>query len=168
MSLWKPWENPIFAYGKIFGRKMKKSIFVDVGIFSVLRGLHRTYWGPVNRFSEFVAGSRSEIEKSIFSNFHGPVLRKPKIGVLRWRVWSLSKGPRAENWTCGLLTWDFILKKSFSPALNKKPYFSTPSKSRFWPFFISGQFLSFFAPATIHTPKWVDNTSSRFLGPNRP
>ena len=40
----------------------------EFGSFSVLRGLHRAYWGPVNRFSEFVAGSRSKIEKSIFSN----------------------------------------------------------------------------------------------------
>ena len=65
---------------------------VELGSFSVLRGLDRAYWGPVNRFSEFVAGMGSKIEKSIFSNFHGPVLRRPKIGVLRGRVWSLSKG----------------------------------------------------------------------------
>ena len=91
MSLWKPWENPIFAYGKIFDRKMKKSIFVDVGIFSVPGGLDRAYWGPVNRFSEFVAGSRSKIEKSIFSNFHGLVPIKPKMRVLRGRVWCLLK-----------------------------------------------------------------------------
>ena len=140
----------------------------ELGSFSVLRGLDRAYWGPVNRFSEFVAGMGSKIEKSIFSNFHGPVLRRPKIGVLRGRVWSLSKGYRAENLTCGLLTWDLILKKSFSPALNKKPYFSTPSKSRFWPFFIYGQFLRFFEILAIHTPKSVGSTSSRFLGPNRP
>ena len=168
MSLWKPWENPIFAYGKIFGRKMKKSIFVDVGIFSVLRGLHRTYWGPVNRFSEFVAGMGSKIEKSIFWKNPGLVPIKPKMRVLRGRVWCLLK--RLSGWklTCGLPSLGRCLKKSFSPALNKNAYFSTPSKSRFWPFFIYGQFLRFFAPATIHTPKWVGSTSSRFLGPNRP
>ena len=168
MSLWKPWENPIFAYGKIFGRKMKKSIFVDVGIFSVLRGLHRAYWGPVNRFSEFVAGSRSKIEKSIFWKNPGLVPIKPKMRVLRGRVWCLLK--RLSGWklTCGLPSLGRCLKKSFSPALNKKAYFSTPSKSRFWPFFISGQFLSFFGIFAIHTPKSVGSTSSRFLGPNRP
>ena len=91
MSLWKPWENSIFAYGKIFDRKMKKSIFVDVGIFSVLKRLHRAYWGPVNRFSEFVAGSRSKIEKSIFSKNPGLVPIKPKMRVLRGRVWCLLK-----------------------------------------------------------------------------
>ena len=140
----------------------------ELGSFSVLRGLHRAYWGPVNRFSEFVAGSRSKIEKSIFWKNPGPIPIKPEKSILRGRVWCLLK--RLSGWklTCGLLTWDACLKKSFSPALNKKPYFSTPSKSRFWPFFIYGQFLSFFAPATIHTPKWVGSTSSRFLGPNRP
>ena len=140
----------------------------ELGSFSVLRGLDRAYWGPVNRFSEFVAGSRSKIEKSIFWKNPGLVPIKPFLSVLRGRVWCLLK--RLSGWklTCGLLTWDVCLKKSFSPALNKNAYFSTPSKSRFWPFFISGQFLSFFAPATIHTPKSVSSTSSRFLGPNRP
>ena len=38
----------------------------ELGSFSVLRGLDRAYWGPVNRFLEFVVGSRSKIEKSIF------------------------------------------------------------------------------------------------------
>ena len=38
----------------------------ELGSFSVLRGLDRAYWGPVNRFSEFVAGSRSKIEKIDF------------------------------------------------------------------------------------------------------
>ena len=139
----------------------------ELGSFSVLKGLDRAYWGPVNRFSEFVAGSRSKIEKSIFWKNRGLVPIKPKMSVLRGRVWCLLK--RLSGWklTCGLLTWDACLKKSFSPALNKKAYFSTPSKSRFWPFFIYGQFLSFFAPATIHTPKSVSSTSSRFLGPNR-
>ena len=168
MSLWKPWDNPIFAYGKIFDRKMKKSIFVDVGIFSVPGGLHRAYWGPVNRFSEFVVGSRSKIEKSIFWKNPGLVPIKPKMRVLRGRLWCLLK--RLSGWklTCGLPSLGSSLKKSFSPALNKNAYFSTPSKSRFWPFFTYGQILSFFAPATIHTPKSVGSTSSRFLGPNRP
>ena len=168
MSLWKPWENPIFAYGKIFGRKMKKSIFVDVGIFSVPGGLYRTYWGPATRFSEFVVVGRSKLEKSIFSNFHGLVPIKPKMRVFRGRVWCLLK--RLSGWklTCGLPSLGLCLKKSFSPALNKKAYFSTPSKSRFWPFFIYGQFLRFFEILAIHTPKWVGSTSSRFLGPNRP
>ena len=140
----------------------------ELGSFSVLRGLDRAYWGPVNRFSEFVAGSRSKIEKSIFWKNPGPIPIKPKMRVLRGRVWCLLK--RLSGWklTCGLPSLGVTLKKSFSPALNKKSYFSTPSKSRFWPFFIYGQFLSFFAPATIHTPKWVGSTSSRFLGPNRP
>ena len=140
----------------------------ELGSFSVLRGLDRAYWGPVNRFSEFVAGSRSKIEKSIFWKNPGLVPIKPKMRVLRGRVWCLLK--RLSGWklTCGLPSLGVTLKKSFSPALNKKAYFPTPSKSRFWPFFISGQFLSFFAPATIHTPKWVGSTSSRFLVPNRP
>ena len=140
----------------------------ELGSFSVLKGLDRAYWGPVNRFSEFVAGSRSKIEKSIFWKNHGPIPIKPFLSVLRGRVWCLLK--RLSGWklTCGLPSLGVTLKKSFSPALNKKVYFSTPSKSRFWPFFISGQFLSFFAPATIHTPKSVSSTSSRFLGPNRP
>ena len=140
----------------------------ELGSFSVLRGLDRAYWGPVNRFSEFVAGSRAKTEKSIFWKNRGLVPIKPEKSILRGRVWCLLK--RLSGWklTCGLLTWDACLKKSFSPALNKKAYFSTPSKSRFWPFFIYGQFLSFFAPATIHTPKSVSSTSSRFLGPNRP
>ena len=140
----------------------------ELGSFSVLRGLDRAYWGPVNRFSEFVAGSRSKIEKSIFWKNHGLVPIKPKMRVLRGRVWCLLK--RLSGWklTCGLPSLGVTLKKSFSPALNKKGYFSTPSRSRFWPFFISGQFVSFFAPATIHTPTSVSSTSSRFLGPNRP
>ena len=46
---------------------MKKSIFVDVGTFSVPGGLYRTYWGPATGFSEFVAVGRSKLEKSIFS-----------------------------------------------------------------------------------------------------
>ena len=140
----------------------------ELSSFSVLRGLDRAYWGPVNRFSEFVAGSRSKIEKSIFWKNRGLVPRKPEKSILRGRVWCLLK--RLSGWklTCGLPSLGAALKKSFSPALNKKAYFSTPSKSRFWPFFISGQFLRFFAPATIHTPKSVSSTSSRFLGPNRP
>ena len=140
----------------------------ELGSFSVLRGLDRAYWGPVNRFLEFVAGSRSKIEKSIFWKNPGPIPIKPEKSILRGRVWCLLK--RLSGWklTCGLPSLGVTLKKSFSPALNKKPYFSTPSKSRFWPFFIYGQFLRFFAPATIHTPKSVSSTSSRFLGPNRP
>ena len=140
----------------------------ELGSFSVLKGLDRAYWGPVNRFSEFVAGSRSKIEKSIFSNFHGLVPIKPKMRVLRGRVWCLLK--RLSGWklTCGLPSLGPSLKKSFSPTLNKNAYFSTPSKSRFWPFFIYGQFLRFFEILAIHTPKWVGSTSSRFLGPSRP
>ena len=140
----------------------------ELGSFSVLKGLDRAYWGPVNRFSEFVAGMGSKIEKSIFWKNPGPIPKKPEKSILRGRVWCLLK--RLSGWklTCGLPSLGVTLKKSFSPALNKKPYFSTPSKSRFWPFFIYGQFLSFFAPATIHTPKSVSSTSSRFLGPNRP
>ena len=140
----------------------------ELGSFSVLRGLDRAYWGPVNRFSEFVAGSRSKIEKSIFWKNHGPIRIKPEKSILSGRVWCLLKRLSDLKLTCGLPSLGATLKKSFSPALNKKAYFPTPSKSRFWPFFIYGQFLSFFAPATIHTPKWVGSTSSRFLGPNRP
>ena len=115
----------------------------ELGSFSVLRGLDRAYWGPVNRFSEFVAGSRSKIEKSIFWKNPGLVPIKPKMRVLRGRVWCLLK--RLSGWklTCGLPSLGVTLKKSFSPALNKKAYFSTPSKSRFWPVYEKGQFLRF-------------------------
>ena len=139
----------------------------ELGSFSVLRGLDRAYWGPVNRFSEFEAGSRSKIEKSIFWKNPGLVPIKPKMRVLRGRVWCLLK--RLSGWklTCGLLTWDACLKKSFSPALNKKSYFSTSSNPDFGLYLIYrlSQSTQHHRP---HRPlNSVSGTLNRFLGPDR-
>ena len=59
---------------------MKKSIFVDVGIFSVPGGLYRTYWGPATCFSEFVVVVGQNWKNRFFEFLWVPTYKARKRG----------------------------------------------------------------------------------------